>query len=75
MALNDIITLIGSVGFPIVCCLIMFFMQHKQDERHSADLKELRAAIDNNNVLLLKFVEDNQSFKKVVRSIEVQDRE
>lgn len=82
MALNDIITLIGSVGFPIVCCLIMFFMQHKQDERHSADLRELRSSLEDNNKLLVSLVEDNNDFKNCVllflkgvkKSNEVQDR-
>lgn len=32
MDVNTITTLIGSLGFPIVCCIVMFYQNSKMQE-------------------------------------------
>lgn len=32
MDVNTITTLIGSLGFPIVCCIVMFYQNNKMQE-------------------------------------------
>ena len=41
MDLNTVVTLIGSLGFPIVMCLLLFYYMSKT-------LKEMQTSINNN---------------------------
>ena len=52
MDIGQVMTAIGSVGFPIVACCAMFWLVNKQDERHKTEMDGLRKTIeDNTNVL------------------------
>ena len=57
MAANTITTLITSVGFPIVVCLICFWYINKMQEQHSAEIGELTKAL-NNNTLAMRHLAD-----------------
>ena len=46
--MNEVIDIIGNVGFPIAFCLMMWYQMNKQQAQYSNDLKELSKAIDNN---------------------------
>ena len=48
MDLQSIQTLIGSLGFPVVCCLIQFYVILKMNKSHDETLTELKRTIDNN---------------------------
>lgn len=48
MELQTIQTFIGSLGFPIVCCLIQFYVILKMNKAHVETLTELKRTIDNN---------------------------
>ena len=48
MELQSIQTLIGSLGFPVVCCLIQFYVILKMNKSHDETLTELKRTIDNN---------------------------
>ena len=48
MELQTIQALIGSLGFPIVCCLIQFYVILKMNKSHDETLAELKRTIDNN---------------------------
>ena len=63
MDANVIITMVGSLGFPIVACIFMAIFFNKVNENYRQDIKELSAnhkeemakvteAINNNNSLL-----------------------
>lgn len=45
MAVNDIINLIGSVGFPIVACCVLF----RQNDKLGTTLSELSATLQGIN--------------------------
>lgn len=54
MDANSIITLVGTLGFPIVMCGALFWYMIKQNEQHSTESREMRDAI---NELKLAIVE------------------
>lgn len=43
---------IGSYGFPMVMCLIMFWYMNKEREDHKAEVTAMTEAINNNTVAL-----------------------
>lgn len=45
MTAQDIMTLITTVGFPIVCCGALFWYMIQQSQLHSEESKEMREAI------------------------------
>lgn len=47
-----ITSLIGSLGFPIVMCLILVFRMDKQDEQHKIEMDKITEALTNNTVAL-----------------------
>lgn len=54
MDISQIGTLIGTLGFPIVACIGIFWYMMKQDERHSEGIKELREVVEKNTLALTK---------------------
>ena len=49
----DVITqAIGTLGFPIVMTLIMFYFLNKEQETHKAEINELKDVIAGNNEVL-----------------------
>lgn len=47
MDVNAIMQAVGSVGFPIVCCIYLIYAMQ-------AELKELRDTISNNTLVIQK---------------------
>ena len=43
---------IGTIGFPNVMTLIMFYFLNKEQENHKAEMKELKDVIAGNNEVL-----------------------
>lgn len=54
MDANTIVTLVGTLGFPIVMCGALFWYMIKQNELHSTESREMRNAV---NDLKLAIVE------------------
>lgn len=63
--MNDIVTLISTVGFPIAACVAMgFYVKYQMDhyekqideiiKEHKEEMKEVTTAINNNTVALTK---------------------
>jgi len=68
MDANALITLIGSLGFPIVACLGMAWFFAKVNENYRNDIKEMNAnhkaemdkmteAINNNTLVIQKLID------------------
>lgn len=51
------ISAISSLGFPIVCCLIVLYMYWKSDQTHKAEVDKLSEAVQNNTVVMEKILE------------------
>lgn len=65
--MDEIVQLISNVGFPIACCLIMFFYVSKSVEYHKeeisnltkeykAEISELSTAINNNTSVMQSLI-------------------
>ena len=68
MDFESVVSLISTIGFPIVCCLMMgWYVKYISDanraeidkinERHRAEMAEVTTAINNNTVALTKLCE------------------
>lgn len=49
--------LIGSLGFPIVACVMLYMRMEKQDENHKQEVSELTKAIQNNTLVMQKLID------------------
>lgn len=49
--------LVGSLGFPIVACVMLYVRMEKQDENHKAEVSELTKAIQNNTIVMQKLID------------------
>lgn len=65
MNINDVLTAVTTVGFPIVCCgAMMYYVKYTTDKhreeietlntQHMGEMKEVTNAINNNTLALQK---------------------
>lgn len=52
--LNDMITIVSSLGFPIAMCLILCYYVNKINESHKIESKDFADALNANTVVLQK---------------------
>lgn len=52
MDTSTIVQIISSLGFPIACCVAMFWQNNKLNESHKAEVSKLNEAINNNTIAL-----------------------
>lgn len=57
MDVNAIVQLVGSLGFPIVCCWALFWRMIKSDEQHKEEMYKISTSLNNNTEALLKLTE------------------
>ena len=57
MTANDILTIIQSVGFPVVMCGALFWYMINQTNEHASESKEMREAISSLNVAITKLTD------------------
>jgi Ca2+/Na+ antiporter len=48
MTPGDIINVISTVGFPIACCVYLFYSNDKQQKKHEEEIDKLRETNENN---------------------------
>lgn len=66
MQWEQIVALIGQIGFPIVCCVMMWKQMLTQQEQHKSEMDELKDALNNNTKaieLLTERFNTNQTTK------------
>lgn len=54
MDVQGLTTLIGSVGFPIVMCLIMVKVMMQMEDSHKTEIDSLKESLNNNTNVLTK---------------------
>ena len=54
MGVNELIQLVGSLGFPIVACVALFWRMVKSDEQHKEEMDKMSEALNNNTSALVK---------------------
>lgn len=52
MEINDVITLISNLGFPIVMCILLFWRMNKQDEQHKLEIDNLTSVINDLKIVI-----------------------
>ena len=52
MDINTITTLISSVGFPIFCCIAIFYYMQKESEKHAEEVKNLTDVLQANTLAI-----------------------
>lgn len=63
MSVQDIINIVSTVGFPIVCCAACFWYINKTGTEHKQEMDKMSEAINNNTIImqkLLTHLEDQQ---------------
>lgn len=56
MTMQDITTLISTVGFPIVCCGVLFYQNWKEGSAHKEEMNQITKALENNTLAIQKMV-------------------
>lgn len=54
MDVTTITQLIGSLGFPIACCVALFWYMIKEKDAHKAEMEELRKSVEANTLAINK---------------------
>jgi hypothetical protein len=57
VTVDDIITIIQSVGFPVVMCGALFWYMVNQTKEHAAESKEMCEAISALNIAITKLTD------------------
>lgn len=52
MELNEILSLISNVGFPVAVCIALFGYMEKQNERHENETDKLNETVHSNTKVL-----------------------
>lgn len=57
MELNDILQAISTVGFPIVCCCVMFWQSRENSKLHKEESDKWSEALMNNTLAIQKLTD------------------
>ena len=57
MDANTIVTLVGTLGFPIVMCGALFWYMIKQNEQHSTESREMRDAVNELKIAIVELTD------------------
>lgn len=52
MDVNMVMQLIGSLGFPIICCGALFWYLVKEKDAHKDEIEELRKSVEANTTAI-----------------------
>lgn len=64
MDVNGIAQLVGSLGFPIACCIALFWYLTKMQKQHKEEMDKMSEAINNNTHVMSNLVEELQKGSK-----------
>lgn len=70
---QTLVNVISTVGFPIACCLIMFWFAYTMMQTHKEETEKLTEALNNNTLALTEikaYISANEA-----RKYESNDRE
>ena len=54
MDYSGIATLIGTVGFPIACCVYLIYSHKQENDKNADTIEKLRVTVDNNTKAMIK---------------------
>lgn len=57
MDVNNLTALVGTLGFPVVMCLMFFKYIKQMTEQHKQEVKELSEAVNNNTLVMQQLID------------------
>ena len=54
MTYDNLVKLIGSVGFPIAMCIVLVYVVYKMNETHKQEIEKVTNALNNNTQALIR---------------------
>lgn len=57
MDTNAIMTMVQTLGFPIVCCGALFWRMMKESDNHKEEMEKVTDALNNNTQALIRLEE------------------
>lgn len=60
---NTIISLVGSLGFPIVMCIMLYNRMNEQDDRHKEEMDKMAESINNNTLAITQLTSKLDSLR------------
>lgn len=64
MEFQDVLTAISTVGFPIVACAAMFWLNYRTAQDHKEESEKMNQALDNNTLALQKLIDTVDNLNK-----------
>ena len=56
MDVQTVTSLIGSLGFPIMCCIALFWYMTKSQAQHKEEMDKMSEAINNNTNVMNQLI-------------------
>ena len=57
MGVNDVVTIISTVGFPIAACVALFWQIDEMRQSHKEEMDGVKEALNNNTLVVQKLVD------------------
>lgn len=61
MDVSNFSTLIAQLGFPIACCIALFWYINKQSKQHKEEMDKMSEAINNNTAVMNEVLKQLQA--------------
>lgn len=63
--MNEIVTAISTVGFPIVMCVIIFYYMEKESESHKEEVNGLKEVLNDLKISIVQLTDKIVGGKEV----------
>lgn len=57
MNISEVTTMISTLGFPIVMCLLMYKNNIEMADKHKQEMESVKDALNNNTIVLQKLID------------------
>lgn len=57
MGVNDVVSIISTVGFPIAACVALFWQSNQMQKQHKEEMDGVKEALNNNTLVVQKLVD------------------
>lgn len=64
--MQEIVQAISTVGFPIVCTLMMGYLLISENQNHQAEIKEIRESINANTLVMTELKQFLVDLKEII---------
>lgn len=62
--MNEIVTAVSSVGFPIVMCIIIFYYMEKESESHKEEVNGLKEVLTDLKISITQLTDELRGGKE-----------